>query len=112
MMYRFKLDQELFWFISVAVLTMVAQELLIFDGAGITDWGAWGVSLASGAIRAAAGALLAWFGRRSFEDDDPLDRVKADILALSPEERRLLAADLELHGRIEERVRRIPAQGE
>lgn len=70
MSYRFKFDQELLWFLAVAVVTVLAQELLVFDGNAVADWRAWAVALASACVRAAAGALLAWFGKRSFEREE------------------------------------------
>lgn len=63
-MYDFKVDQELLWFLLVAVLTALASALVEFDPSAVTDWRAWAVGLAAACVRAAAGALLAWLGAR------------------------------------------------
>ncbi|MGE3267161.1 MAG: hypothetical protein AB7P40_00340 [Chloroflexota bacterium] len=62
--YRFKKLDEALWFMLVAVVTVLAQELLTFDGTAITEWRTWAVALASAAVRAAAGALLAWLAKQ------------------------------------------------
>ena len=63
--YDFQPLAELGWLVLAAVVGVVAQECLTFDGAAVTDWRAWAVLLASVSVRAAAGAVLAWLGKRT-----------------------------------------------
>lgn len=63
--YVFKLDQELLWFIAVAVLTTVAQLAIDFKPEAITDWRVWAVSGAAAIVRAAGGALSAWLAKQA-----------------------------------------------
>lgn len=63
--YEFKVMDELGWFVLVAVVSVVAQELLTFDGTSISDWRVWLIALLSAVVRAAAGALLAYFGKQA-----------------------------------------------
>lgn len=63
--YRFKKVEEAGWFIAVAIITVLAQELLTFDGTAITNWQTWAVALASALVRGAAGAMIAWFGKQA-----------------------------------------------
>lgn len=61
--YRFKKAEEAGWFVAVAIITVLAQELLTFDGTQINDWRVWAVALVSALVRGAAGAMIAWFGK-------------------------------------------------
>ena len=61
--YRFKKAEEAGWFVAVAIITVLAQELLTFDATSITDWRVWAVALVSALVRGAAGAMIAWFGK-------------------------------------------------
>lgn len=63
--YQFKALDELGWFVAVAVVSVIAQELLTFDGGAIADWRVWLIALLSAVVRAAAGALLAYFGKQA-----------------------------------------------
>lgn len=63
--YRFKRIEEAGWFVLVAVVTVLAQELLTFDGTAVLDWRTWAVALCSALVRGAAGAMLAWFGKQA-----------------------------------------------
>lgn len=56
---------ELVWAAGVAIVVFILGELLLFDVAAIDDWRTWALALASGSIRAAAGALLAIIRPRS-----------------------------------------------
>jgi|6_EtaG_2_1085325.scaffolds.fasta_scaffold02358_2 hypothetical protein len=58
-MYDFKRLDELAWAAGVAAVIFAAQVLVEFDPDKIADWQTWAVSIAAGAIRAAAGAVLA-----------------------------------------------------
>ena len=69
MRYEFKALEELFWFVVVAVATVVLQALVEFDPAKIDDWRAWAIGLGAAAVRAAAGAALAWLGKRELARD-------------------------------------------
>lgn len=60
MTYKFERMRELGWAVAVAVATFVVSVLVDFDAATIEDWQVWATSLISGAIRAAAGAALAF----------------------------------------------------
>ena len=64
-LYDFRAAQEFGWFVAVAIVTVIAQELLTFDGSTVSDWRVWAVALASATVRAAAGAVLAWIGKRA-----------------------------------------------
>lgn len=63
MRYEWKMAPELAWIAAVAAGVAALQVLEQFDPAAIHDWRMWGVALGAGAVRAAAGALLA-FARR------------------------------------------------
>lgn len=63
--YEFRKLDELGWFVLVAVVSVLAQELLTFDGGAIADWRVWLIALLSAVVRAAAGALLAYFGKQA-----------------------------------------------
>ena len=58
-MYNFKLIEELIWAAGISASVYILGELVFFNAATITDWHTWGIALASGSIRAAAGAMLA-----------------------------------------------------
>ena len=58
-MYNFKIVEELAWAAAVGAGVFLLQVAAEFDPAVITDWTAWGIAAASGALRAAAGAVLA-----------------------------------------------------
>ena len=64
MRYEFKAFDELFWFVLVAVVTVVLQALVEFDPARIDDWRSWAIGIGAAAVRAGAGAALAWLGKR------------------------------------------------
>lgn len=96
MSYHFKLNQEALWFVGVAVASVLAQELLTFDGNAVTDWRVWAVALASACVRAAAGAVLAWIGRESLaEQTDPVDDLATLIAGLTAADRERLLINLE-----------------
>lgn len=59
MSYRYEKLKELAWFAVVAAGTAVLMVLIEFDPEKITSWQTWAVSLGSGMIRAAAGAVIA-----------------------------------------------------
>ena len=69
-MYVWKRYEELAWFVAVAVATVLFQALAEFDPTTITDYRAWGVSLGAAAVRAGAGAALAYFTRPQREESD------------------------------------------
>lgn len=60
MEYTFKKLPELGWAVFVAVATVVLTELVTFNETTLTDPKAWGIALAAGCVRAAAGAALAF----------------------------------------------------
>jgi len=59
MEYEFKLVKELFWAAAVGAAVFALTMLVKFDPAVIDDWQAWAISIGSGCVRAAAGAVLA-----------------------------------------------------
>ncbi len=63
MEYDFKRGKELAWFALTAAGSFLLVVLVDFDPDRITDWPAYAVSIGSGAIRAAAAAVLARMGR-------------------------------------------------
>lgn len=63
MAYDFKRVEELFWVAIVAAGIFVLTVLVEFDPDAIKDWRTWALSLLGGAVRAAAGALLAYRAR-------------------------------------------------
>ncbi len=65
MTYNFKPLAELGWFVIVAIVTQVMQILVDFDPTLVTDWRAWLVALGAAAVRALAGAVLSWLGKRA-----------------------------------------------
>lgn len=67
--YEFKPLQELLWMAGVAAAVAVLQVLVTFQPDAITSWETWIVALAGGAVRAAAGALVAALTRPDFADD-------------------------------------------
>lgn len=69
--YQFKAVEEIGWFVAVAVISVLAQELLTFDGTTVADWRTWAVALLSAAVRAAAGALIAYLGKRALSPPAP-----------------------------------------
>lgn len=109
MSYRFKALPELYWSVLTAAATVLLIELVSLDPDGITDWRRWAVALGAGVVRAAAGAALDWI-RRGMADTaaDPLDRLRSDLLALTPAERDRLTADLESARAIEARMGGTP----
>lgn len=55
--YNFKLLAEAGW---AALITAVIFALsAVVDSASVTDWRAWAIAVGGGAVRAAAGAVLA-----------------------------------------------------
>ncbi|MSQ61333.1 MAG: hypothetical protein EXR43_01965 [Dehalococcoidia bacterium] len=64
MRYEFKQRDELVWAALVAAVVAVLQVVAAFDPAKISDWRLWAASLGAGALRAAAGALLARLAAR------------------------------------------------
>lgn len=70
MRYEFKALEELGWFVLVAVATVVLQALVEFDPSRIDDWRAWAVGVGAAAVRAGAGAALAWLGKHAITDED------------------------------------------
>lgn len=67
--YRFKWAEELAWFVAVAIISVLAQELLTFDATTVTDWRTWTVALLSATVRAGAGAMLAYFGKQAIKGE-------------------------------------------
>ena len=63
MEYDFKRSKELAWFAAVAAGTFLLVLAADFDMDTITDWKAYGIAAVSGAIRAAAAAILDRMGR-------------------------------------------------
>lgn len=57
-MYNFKVVQEMAWAVGIAVAVYVVGELVFFDAEGVADWKKFGIALFSGAVRAAAAAVL------------------------------------------------------
>lgn len=64
MNYEVKFGPELIWAVAVTVVLAVAQVFLTFDPSEITDWRLWAVSLLGGVVRAAAGAVIGYFGAK------------------------------------------------
>ena len=60
MAYDFKVLPEVGWAVLVAVVVFAAQVLIEFDPEVIDDWETWAKALGAGAVRAAAGAVLAF----------------------------------------------------
>lgn len=60
MSYNWKTFEELAWIAVVAGGIAVLQVLAGLDPNGISDWRTWFVALAGGALRAAAGAAIAF----------------------------------------------------
>lgn len=58
-MYDLKKIEEIAWFALVAAGVFLLELLVRFDPDTVTDWQTWAISLASGMLRAAAGAALA-----------------------------------------------------
>lgn len=69
MSYRSKFTRELLWFLVVAVVIVLAQQLLTFDGTAITDWRAWAVGFGSAAVRGLASGAAMWFGKEILLQD-------------------------------------------
>ncbi len=65
MKYELKVGPELFWAVVITVVLAVAQVFLTFEPSEITDWRLWAVSLSGGVVRAAAGAVIGYFGARA-----------------------------------------------
>jgi hypothetical protein len=63
--YKFRLGPEFLWFVLTAVVTTLMQVFVTFEPSEIADWRLWLVSLGAAAVRAAAGAVLAWVGQQS-----------------------------------------------
>ena len=63
MKYDFERGKELAWFALVAAGVFLLVLAADFDTDTITDWKAYGIAAVSGAIRAAAAAILARIGR-------------------------------------------------
>ena len=61
-MYHFKVLPELAWAVFVAVAVAVATDLTVVTPDALGDGRAWGAGLIAGATRAAAAAVLAFFG--------------------------------------------------
>ena len=57
-MYDFKKAPELAWIAAVAAGVFALQVAAEFDPATISNWRTWAVALGSGAVRAAAAAVL------------------------------------------------------
>jgi hypothetical protein len=94
--YKFLPLQELYFGVLVAAGTVVLLELAALNPEGVTDWKTWGVALAAGAIRAAAGAALDFLRRSVVANADPVMDVRDAVLALSPTERARLVRLVEL----------------
>lgn len=56
-MYTFKFWQEAVWGGAIAALLFALQAIVDTDS--VTDWSAWGITLAGGVARAFAGAIIA-----------------------------------------------------
>jgi len=59
--YGYKRVAEAGWFAFVAIAVVILEALIKFNPDAIQDWKAWGIAIGAGAVRAAAGALLAVF---------------------------------------------------
>lgn len=57
-MYDFKMAPEIAWIAAVAAGVFALQVAAEFDPTTVTDWRTWAVALGSGAVRAAAAAVL------------------------------------------------------
>lgn len=68
--YVFKALPEIGWAIFVAVATVIATELATFNETTLADPKAWGVAVLAACVRAAAGAVLAYFGPGRFASSD------------------------------------------
>jgi hypothetical protein len=66
MHYRFRVAEELFWFLVVFVGIALMEVLISFDPNEITDWRFYAKALAGAAVRAIAAGILA-FSRRTVE---------------------------------------------
>ena len=62
MSYEFKRD-EFIWMVVVAAGIAVLQVFVQFDPATVVDWRTWAVALGGSAIRAGAGAAIAYLTR-------------------------------------------------
>lgn len=63
MEYSFKLRAEIGWAAVAAIVTVVLTALAEMETGNITDWKLWATGVGIAAIRSAAGAALAAFGR-------------------------------------------------
>ena len=63
MTYVFKAKQELIWGVAIAAAVSVLQVLSDFEPSKIVSWQTWAIALGAGAVRAAAGAALAFMSR-------------------------------------------------
>ena len=64
MEYKFKVAEEAFWVGLTAAVLFGLQVAAEFDASMVTDWKTWAISLGGGAVRAAAGAVIAWRAAR------------------------------------------------
>lgn len=60
MRYEFRKLDEAIWAVGIAVAVSVFQALVTFDPETITDYKTWAVGIVAGAVRAAAGAAIAF----------------------------------------------------
>ena len=58
-MYNWKRAEELAWIALVGAGIFLLEMAFRFDPGQVQDWKAWAVAAAGGAVRAAAGAVLA-----------------------------------------------------
>jgi len=63
-MYTWKGLAELGWAAAVAAAVFLLITLAEFEPGTVVNWQTWAISLASGCLRAAAGAILAKIGRK------------------------------------------------
>jgi len=82
MTYRFKPYQEIAWAVATAALIVGLQALLTLQPEQITDWGAWGVALGGGMLRAGAGVAIAGIVRLQADREEKRKRDEARALEM------------------------------
>jgi hypothetical protein len=68
-----RVAREFCIFVALAAAVALAQALVTFDPAAITDWRGYGLALLGSLVREGAKAALSWFAARRVSDayDDP-----------------------------------------
>ena len=65
--YQFEGLKEFGWFVGTAVATALFQLLVEFSPDKITDWRTWAIGIGAAALRAGAGAALAFLAKRRLD---------------------------------------------